>query len=46
MRVASWNVRGLNGPRTQRAVVHFLQKHRIDMMGLLETKIEELEDLH
>lgn len=46
MKVASWNVRGLNGTRTQSAVVHLLKKHRIDVMGILETKIEELEDLH
>lgn len=46
MKVASWNVRGFNGPRTQDAVVRFLKKHCIDIIGILETKIDELEDLH
>lgn len=40
------NVRGLNIPRTQEAVATFLKRHRLDVFGILETKIEDLADLH
>lgn len=46
MKIASWNVRGFNGPSTQKAVLRLIRKHRIDVISILETKIEELEDLH
>lgn len=46
MKIASWNVRGLNSARTQTTVARLIKKHRIDILGIQETKIEELEDLH
>lgn len=46
MKIASWNVRGFNSPGTQDTVARLLKKHRIDVIGLLETKIEELAYLH
>lgn len=46
MKIASWNVQGFNGPHTQNAVVRLVKRHGIDVISILETKIEELEDLH
>lgn len=46
MKIASWNVQGFNGPHTQNAVVRLVKRHSIDVISILETKIEELEDLH
>lgn len=40
------NVRGLNSPRTQEAVATFLKRHRLDVFCILETKIEDLANLH
>lgn len=40
------NVRGLNSPPTQEAVATFLKRHRLDVFGILETKIEDLANLH
>ncbi|XP_042056358.1 uncharacterized protein LOC121800935 [Salvia splendens] len=38
MIVATWNIRGLQQLPTQAAVVDFVRTHKIDVMGLLETK--------
>lgn len=46
MKVACWNVRGFNSALTQAAVFGLLKKYSIDICGILETKIEELSDLH
>lgn len=39
-------MRGLNSARTQTTVARLVKKHRIDILGIQETKIEKLEDLH
>lgn len=39
-------MRGFNSPRTYEAVSRLLKKHNIDVIGVMETKIEELADLH
>lgn len=46
MKVAGWNVREFNSPRTYKAVTRLLKKHNIDVIGVIETKIEELADLY
>lgn len=48
MIIASWNVRGLMGAHThtQGVVVGLLKKHKIDVFGILETKMEELDELN
>ncbi|KAK9704781.1 hypothetical protein RND81_07G010500 [Saponaria officinalis] len=40
MRLASWNIRGVNHPSKQQEVRHFLLKHRVDVMGLVETRVK------
>jgi len=37
--IYSWNIRGLNNPLKQHEVVSLMKKHKIDMCGLLETKL-------
>ena len=39
MLVDSWNVKGLNSPLKQHEVVHLMKKHKMDVCGLLETKM-------
>ena len=38
--IASWNIRGLNWPNKQEEIKHFLHKHDIGIVGLLETKVK------
>lgn len=38
MRIACWNVRGLNGPLTQNKVAALCKQHNISIFGMLETK--------
>lgn len=38
MKIASWNVRGLNLPLKQNGVCHFIHKNQIDILAVLETK--------
>lgn len=40
MKIASWNIRGLNENLKQNEVKDFLFANKIDVMGLLETKIK------
>ena len=40
MIVATWNIRGLQQVPCQAAVADFVKKHKIDMIGLLETKLK------
>lgn len=40
MKIASWNIRGLNRPLKQNDVRDFIKKYDIDIMGVLETKLE------
>ena len=39
MVIYSWNIRGLNNPLKQYKVVSLMKKHKMDMCGLLETKL-------
>jgi exonuclease III len=38
--VGSWNIWGLNGLHKQKTIHAWTQKHKLDIFGLLETKIE------
>ncbi|KAK9689488.1 hypothetical protein RND81_09G062300 [Saponaria officinalis] len=44
MRLASWNIRGVNHPSKQQVVRHFLLKHRVDVMGMVETRVKVHND--
>jgi hypothetical protein len=39
MIIYSWNIRGLNNPLKQHEVVSLMKKHKMDVCGLLETKL-------
>ena len=39
MIIHSWNIRGLNNPLKQHEVVSLMKKHKMDVCGLLETKL-------
>jgi len=38
--ITSWNIRGLNGPNKQEDVKIFLNKTKIGLVGLVETKVK------
>lgn len=40
MIIASWNIRGLNKPLKQREIRHLVSFHRINVLGILETKVK------
>ena len=39
MKIACWNIRGFNKPLKQNGVKSFIKKHQVDVMGVLETKL-------
>ena len=41
MIITTWNVRGLQQPSRQPVVVDFIKTNRADVMGLIETKLQE-----
>ncbi|KAK9668977.1 hypothetical protein RND81_13G100400 [Saponaria officinalis] len=41
MIISSWNIRGLNDPLKQVEVKFFLRKYKVDVLGLLETRVRE-----
>ena len=38
--ILSWNVRGMNAPNKQEDIYLFLQRHRVGLIGFLETKVQ------
>ncbi|KAK6115461.1 hypothetical protein DH2020_007730 [Rehmannia glutinosa] len=41
MKITSWNIRGLHKSLKQKNVTHLLRHHKLDVIGLLETKLDE-----
>lgn len=41
MKIAAWNIRGMNQPLKQNGVRHFTKHYNIDVMGILETKLDQ-----
>lgn len=41
MKIASWNIRGLNKSLKQKSVRTFLDTHHIDIFGILESKLNQ-----
>jgi len=39
MKICCWNVRGLNSPLKQHEVVSLMKKNKLDICGLVETKL-------
>ncbi|GFY91064.1 hypothetical protein Acr_07g0012600 [Actinidia rufa] len=47
MIISSWNIRGLNSPLKQNGVLNHARRNKVDIMGILETKLskQSLEDI-
>ncbi|XP_022862530.1 uncharacterized protein LOC111382721 [Olea europaea var. sylvestris] len=43
MKIGSWNIRGFNPPLKQNGVKEFMRRHEIDVMGILETKLNDFK---
>lgn len=41
MKISCWNVRGFHKPLKQRGVQYFMDTHKIDIFGILESKFDE-----
>ncbi|XP_074290837.1 uncharacterized protein LOC141617544 [Silene latifolia] len=41
MKIASWNIRGGNDPLKQKKVLDLLKNHKLDILGVLETRIKK-----
>uniref|UniRef100_A0A803PDG0 Reverse transcriptase domain-containing protein n=1 Tax=Cannabis sativa TaxID=3483 RepID=A0A803PDG0_CANSA len=39
-RILSWNVRGINSPKKQQEVKGFIERYKIGLVGLLETRVK------
>ena len=37
-----WNVRGMNKPSKQLDIKHFITSNKVDLFGILETKVQGL----
>lgn len=40
MKISSWNIRGFNDTLKQQEVVAFIRENKLDILGLMETKIK------
>ncbi|XP_074290639.1 uncharacterized protein LOC141617350 [Silene latifolia] len=40
MIITTWNIRGFNKPIKHSEVVHFLNENKVDLLGLLETRVK------
>lgn len=41
MIISTWNVRGLNRPFKQKEMTLFMKKYKIEVMGIVETRVKE-----
>ena len=44
IKILSWNVRGMNGPDKRKVIKSFLRTHRVDLVCLQETKVQEMNN--
>lgn len=42
MLISTWNIRGMNHPSKEEAVVRYLRRNNIAIMALLETRIRDV----
>ena len=42
LRILSWNVRGVNDPVKRKVIKNFIRNHRVDIICLQETKVQEM----
>ena len=45
IKIFSWNVRGVNDPDKKRVIKNFLRTHRVDLVCLQETKVQEMNNV-
>ena len=45
IKILSWNVRGVNDPDKRRVIKNFLRTHRVDLVCLQETKVQEMNNV-
>ena len=43
LRILSWNVRGVNDPVKRKVIKNFIRNHRVDIICLQETKVQEMK---
>ena len=44
MIISCWNIRGLNQPSKQTEVAKFIYENNIDVLGLTETKVRQVNE--
>ena len=42
VKILSWNVRGVNDPEKRKVIKNFIRIHRVDMICLQETKVQDM----
>ena len=42
VKILSWNVRGVNGPKKRKVIRNFIRTQRVDLVCLQEIKIHEM----
>ena len=42
IKILSWNVRGVNDPDKRKVIKNFLKIHKVDLVCLQETKVQEM----
>ena len=45
IKILSWNVRGVNDPDKRKVIKNFLKTHRVDLVCLQETKVQEMNNV-
>ena len=45
IKILSWNVRGVNDLEKRRVIKNFLKPHRVDLVCLQETKVQEMNNV-
>ena len=45
IKILSWNVRGVNNPDKRKIIKNFLRTHRVDLVCLQETKVQEMNNV-
>ena len=44
LKILSWNVRGVNDPNKRKVIKNFIRTHRVDLVFLQETKVQEMNN--
>ena len=44
IKILSWNVRGVNDPDKRKVIKNFLKTHKVDLVCLQKTKVQEMNN--